>query len=144
MIDNSRPAYRVLAVAGFFGPDDHLYELDSEFYFDGEPNEELEPLNEPAHQKMVTYLERLDELGRQAAAKVGKSYAGRPRNIDGALELATAVQRSETAVMGHLNKNKDTSGIEQIEVQKIPEVGGITPKRKAGRPSKASLAVAAA
>lgn len=142
MIDNSRPAYRVLAVAGFFGPDDHLYELDSEIYFDGEPNEELEPLNESARDKMMTYLERLDELGRQAAAKVGKAYAGRPRTIDGALELATAVQRSETAVMGHLNKNKGDSGIEQIEDRQIPEVGNPA-KRKAGRP-KASLAISSA
>lgn len=137
-IDTSRAAYRVLAVSGFFGPDDHLYELDSELYFDGEPNEELEPLNEVARERLNTYLEKLDALGREAAAKVGKSYAGRPRTFDGALELASAVQRSETAIMGHL-KSKNVTSVERIGAEPIPETGSIRPRGKPGRPPKVAL-----
>ncbi len=136
-IDNSRPAYRVLAVNGFFGPDDHLYELDQELYFDGEPNEELEPLNEIARQRLNQYLEKLDALGREAAAKAGRSYAGRPRTFDGALDLATAVARSNTAVMGHL-ADKHVTSIERIDVtEQTPETGSIRPRGKPGRPPKA-------
>lgn len=140
MIDNTRPAYRVLAVSGFFGPDDHLYELDDMLYFDGEPNDELEPLNEIARDKMEIYLNKLDNLGRAAAEKAGRAYAGRPRNLDGAIELATAVARSSMPIM---SAQKEVSSIEKITNADVPEVGTVNPKRGRGRP-KGSLAISSA
>lgn len=139
-IDQSRPAYRVLAVSGFFGPDDNLYELDNEIYFDGEPNEELEPLNDAARLKMIQYLDKLDELGRKAAEKVGRAYAGRPRNIDGAIELATAVARANMSVMG---VKKDEQTVERVQRDEAPEVGSVNPKRGRGRP-KGSMSISSA
>lgn len=135
MTDNTRAAWRVLAVAGFFC-DDHLYELESELYFDGEPNEELEPLNELARERLNTYLEKLDALGREAAAKAGRSYAGRPRTLDGALELASAMQRSDTVIMGHLNKDKISTSERITGNEGTPETGSIRPRGKPGRPPK--------
>lgn len=130
-ISNERPAYRILAIHGFFGPNDNLYQEGSEVYFDGEPNEEMEPLNELARVKLELYLENLDKLGRETAAKLGKAYAGRPRNLDGALEIATAVQRADMGLMG--NKNKDGAQIATVEASEVSETGQGN-KRKPGRP----------
>lgn len=137
LIDNSRPAYRVLAIHGFFGPDDHLYQEGDEFYFDGIPNEELEPLNESARLRMIDLIEELDRRGKEVAQKLGKSYVERPRSLDGALQLATAVQRSEMAIM---SAPKQVSSIETIE-KEVPEVGGMTSKRGRGRPKKDTVAL---
>lgn len=142
MIDNTRPAYRILAPSGFYGPDDNLYIENehgyAEIYLDGEPNEEMEPLNEPARVKMQAYLDKLENLGRAAAEKAGKAYAGRPRNLDGGLELATAVARSSMPIM---SVQRDVTTIERIDTGSIPEVGTVNPKRGRGRPPKGVMAV---
>lgn len=130
--DAERPAYRILATSGFFGPDHTLYEEGSEIYFDGEPSEEMEPLNDAARRKMVAYLEKLEELGRQAAEKAGRPFAGRPRSLDGGLALATAIQRSEMSVLGA--KPVQTDIIEKIAADEVPTTGYT--KRKQGRPRK--------
>lgn len=123
-----RAKWRVLAQHGFFGPDDVLYEEDSEVFYDGEPNEELEPLNQIAHEKLVQYLEKLDQLGKEAAEKAGRPWVGRPRNIDGALAIATAVQKAEMVAMG---AKKDVHTIEAVEKEEIPQMNA---KKKPGRP----------
>lgn len=130
-ITNDRPAYRVLDPNGFFGPDDTLYTVDENgdpevIYFDGEPNEQLEPLNELAKTKLNTYLEKLDVLAREASAKLGRPFVGRPRNMDGAIELASEIARNSMQIMG---ARKDTNSIEKINTQ-TPETG----KRGPGRP----------
>jgi len=130
-MDNSRPAYRILSPNGFYGPNDHLFAENDEIYFDGEPNEEMEPLNDAAHERLSAYLEKLDNLGREAAAKAGKTYTGRPRNLDGALALATAVVRADMALMG---AKKDNAGIDLVSGEETPEVGTANPKRGRGRP----------
>lgn len=135
MIDNIRPAYRILDPNGFYGPNDTLFIEDengyAEIYFDGEPNDQMEPLNEPARQKMEIYLNKLDNLGREAAEKAGRAFAGRPRNLDGALELATAVARSAMPIMG---ARKEVDSVERIGDSSVPEVGSSNPKRGRGRP----------
>lgn len=133
-ISNERAAYRVLDPNGFFGPDDTLYLVDedgepAEIYFDGMPNEQLEPLNELARQRMNAYLEDLDNKAKFAAEKLGRPFVGRPRNLDGALELATAVARNEMAIMG---ARKETAGITKVADARISEQG----KRGRGRPRK--------
>lgn len=127
-----RPAYRVLDVAGFYGDDDTLYAEGAEIFFDGEPCVEMEALNEPARIKMEALLTRLDDAGRAAAEKAGRPYVGRPRSLDGALELATAIQRQEMAVMGAEKRHENITPVQQEEVPTF----GQTEKRGRGRPKK--------
>jgi hypothetical protein len=131
---NETPKWRVLATAGFFGPDDTLYEEGAEIWYDGEPNEELEPLNQAAHDKLISYLERLDTLGREAAAKAGRPWAGRPRNLDGQLALATAVQKADMGILGAKEK-PHTETVERAQVTETEDTALSEVKRKRGRPS---------
>lgn len=126
-IPTDRAAYRVLSTEGFFGPNDHLYKEGECILYDDEPNEQLEPLNEPAFTKMQAFLERLDELGRAAAAKHNRTYAGRPRSIDGALAVARMDEQYRLTVRGVV-KNGET--IEAMEPEAIPETGSINPKKR--------------
>lgn len=138
-IDNTRPAYRVLATNGFFGPDDHLYREGEEIYFDGEPNEEMEPLNELARLRIVEFITKLEDESRKIADKLGKPFHGRPRSLDGGLALATELQRNGIAIMG---AKKDTSNIKQIKTEETPETGAKRGKgRPKGSPNKAKLSV---
>ena len=127
-----RPAYRVLDPAGFFGPDDTLYLEGAEIYLDTEPSVEMEPLNEAARKKMEALLNKLDDMGRAVAEKLGRPFVGRPRNLEGALELATSIERQNRSVMG--DKNKHVDSIETIAKEDVPQLG--TPKRGPGRPKK--------
>lgn len=136
VINNTRPAYRILNVNGFFGTDDHLYKEGDIIYWDDEPNEEMEPLNEPALDRMETYLTKLDELAKDVAIKTGKPYVGRPKNIDGGLAMATAVQRSEMNIMG---RKEEATNIARVTPGETPETGSINPKaakKPVGRPRK--------
>jgi len=132
-ISNDRPAYRILAVHGFFGPDDHLYQLGEEIYYDEEPNEEMEPLNEPARQKLSDYLNKLDNMAKVAAEKSNKAFVGRPRTLDGAVVFATEMQRDKITVM---SAKKEVSSVGKIDNEETPETGSLNPKRGRGRPSK--------
>lgn len=131
-----RPAYRVLDPAGFFGPDMRLWEEGSEIYLDGEPSVEMEPLNDAAKRKMTALYEKLDELGRAAAEKAGRPFTGRPRTLDGAVILATAIQKAEMAIMGAAPKNADA--VAPRVAPETPEV-----KRGRGRPKKETLSAVA-
>lgn len=128
LIDSGRPAYRILSSTGFYGPDDHLYGEGSEVYFDGEPNEEMEPLNELARLKIVQFIDKLEREARTAAEKLGKVFSGRPKSQDGGYQLATELQRSGMAIMG---VKKGDQGIEKLEAEEVPET---SIKRGRGRP----------
>lgn len=73
--------------AGFFGPDATLYKEGEMIYFAGEPSVGLQPLNKPAREKKKEYLQRLDEMGRAAAEKLGKAYTGYGNATETAIEL---------------------------------------------------------
>lgn len=130
-LSNDRPAYRILAIHGFFGPDDHLYELGEEIWFDDEPNEEMEPLNEMARAKLSAFLEKLDAKARTAAEKLNRPFIERPRTLDGQLALATQLERDQQAIM---NAPKEVRSVGRVEQDSTPEVGGSNPKRGRGRP----------
>ena len=125
IIKNDRPAYRVLNPAGFYA-DDYLWKENEELYFDGIPNEELEPLNDKAKEKLTIYLEHLDDLARKTAEKLGRPYLGRPRDPDGALALARADELKRISLMGNQNQEKTTERI-------IPDAAPETTQK--GRPS---------
>lgn len=140
MYNNETPVWRVLATAGFFDTNDTLYEEGSEIEYTGEPNLELEPLNEAARQKLIEFIEKLDVLGRQAAEKAGRPWAGYPRHLDGQLALATAIQREEMGILG--NKNKESpSAARKVNPDELADTGLNSVKRSRGRPRK-SLAAA--
>lgn len=129
------PCYRILDVNGFYGDDDHLYPMDSVIYFEGEPNEEMEPVNELARLKLVAYLDKLDARGHEVAEKLGKTFVARPRNLDGAIELATSIARQTMPIMGAKEKR---SSIQSAEEPSIPETGSLSnspEKRGRGRPA---------
>lgn len=130
-IDNTRPAYRILSPNGFYGPDDHLYVDGDEIYYDGEPNEEMEPLNDAANKRMASFIDKLDSAARDAAEKAGKAFVERPRNLDGGLALATAVARSDMSIMG---VKKDANVVERVNASPTEETGTANPKRGRGRP----------
>lgn len=100
IIREDRAAYRVLATAGFNGPDDHLYPEGAVIYYDDEPNLEFEPLNRKAHETMTAYIDKLDALGRVAAEKAGRSYTGLPRTLDDAVRIASQDARRVQLVAG--------------------------------------------
>lgn len=130
-VSNERAAYRVLDPNGFFGPDDTLYTVDeygdpAVVYFDGVPNEQLEPLNDLARKRLNNLVEELDAKAKLAAEKLGRPFVARPRNIDGAIELATALAKDSMAIMG---VKREVTQIERVE-KVIPETG----KRGRGRP----------
>ena len=139
MLDNTRPAYRVLEPAGFFSDNDTLYQEGDEIYFDGEPNEQLEPLNEVARTKLVAYIEKLDAQAKVAAEKLNRPFIARPRNFDGAVELATALARNSMSIMGTKDKNTSTERVDASDT--VAETGSINPnKRGRGRPRKELVA----
>jgi hypothetical protein len=121
-----RAKYRVLATAGFFAPNDTLYEEGEEIYFDGEPNEEFEPLNELARERMTVYIAKLDKLAEEAAKKAGIPYNERPKSEDGSYALATAVQKAEMSVLG---AQKNDSSVERAEKKEVPLTGKRRGKR---------------
>lgn len=133
-----KPIYRILSVAGFFGPDSHLYKEGEEIYFEGEPNEDMEPLNQPARERMEAFFNKLEEAAKQLAKKAGVPYTGRPRTLEAAVELSTlAARRASTingdggiSLMGDKTDRSDVIG--RAEAMPTPETGAKAPKRSGG------------
>lgn len=129
-----RAAYRILDVAGAFLDDDTLHPEGAEIYWDGEPALEMEPLNETARIRYVAMIEKLDTEGRKVAEKLGRPYTGMTRNLEGALQIATAIQRQDMSLMGNTNKHANVESMHPSETQTF---GGA--KRGRGRPRKDSV-----
>lgn len=68
-----KPAYGV-AGKGFYDDKDKLWMPGQALYFDGEPNQDLVPLNKMAYDKMTEFWDKLDALGERKAKKEGKAY----------------------------------------------------------------------
>lgn len=92
-LSESIPTYRQLNEKGFFCPEGYLIEVGEAFEFDGEPNDQMEPLNEPARKKLMSYFKKLDEEGRKYAEKHGRQYLGRAKTLDELVFEATADAR---------------------------------------------------
>ena len=139
-IREDRAAYRILAVGGFYGPDDHLYAEGATIYYDDEPNLEFEPLNGRAHEAMAVYVDKLNEMGRAAAEKSGRSYQGLPRTLDDAVRIASQDARRVQLVAGDggvplMGARKQKQGVEAIgETVEAPQDG------RKGRSGRLSIA----
>lgn len=115
VIPQDRPVYRI-GSGQFFGPDDCLYPEGSVIAWDEIPNQEMEPLNALAQEKMRAYLAHLDAEGRKVAEKMGKSYT----NLGDAYENSISLAKEEG------KKVQLIGGKEQV-----PLMGA----KKRGRPS---------
>ena len=138
LISKERPAYRILAPHGWFGPDDHLYQEGECVYWDGEPNEEMEPLNEIAVEFMQLYVAKLDKLAEDAAKRANRPFIGRPRDAEGAYALARKAEIDKVAIM---NAPKDVTSVERVEAEPVPETGAVNVKKGRGKPDKGSLRI---
>lgn len=149
IISSDRPAYRILGENGFYGPNDHLYREGDTIYFDGEPNEDMEPLNDLARTNLEVFFAKVDEGAKIAAAAHGRSFRQRVR-IQDRMRMASAdarrVQTVENGVGIPLMKGNDEDRKATIETIGIPEVPimGAThePPKRRGRPPKVLATVA--
>lgn len=87
--DGEAPRYRLLKP--FYGPDDRYYdpeEGDEIIDWDGVPNEQMEPINDPAKMRMTAYLERLPAGKTPALADIVQAAASlRPKYGDEEIPL---------------------------------------------------------
>lgn len=95
-VSETIPTYRQLNPKGFFCPEGYIIEENEAFEWDGIPNEDMEPLNEPARKKLISYLKGLDEEAKKVAAKYGRPFMGRLKNLDEMVfEASSDVRRLE-------------------------------------------------
>lgn len=92
-ISETIPTYRQLNAKGFFCPEGYLIEEGEAFEFDGIPNEDMEPMNEPARKKLFTQLKFLDVEAKKAAEKNGRQFISRTKNLDEMVFEASADAR---------------------------------------------------
>jgi hypothetical protein len=121
----------------FFGPDDTLYAAGSYVIWKGEPNMEMEPMNAMAHNNMLAYTKKIDEFGREVAAKTGKAW----NSLADAHANAYALAQKESKTFEPLNANKQIplmgakkkiDSIEQIDVTKTAPLMGTKGKLSLG------------
>ena len=140
LIPTDRPAYRILNPTGFFGPDDHLYSEGDCIVFEGIPNEEMEPLNALARERLEAYSEALDDGARKVAEKNGREYTPRPRTMEGNIDLATADARRPQLIQGGPGvpimggKKRNAPYTQKLTDDAPPDQGN---RRGPGRPRKA-------
>lgn len=128
MISDTVPTYRQLNPRGFFCEGDFLIEEGAAFEFDGEPNEHMEPLNEPARQRLVSYLKRLDAGAREVAEKNNRAYVGRSSDLADKIAEATADARrielrpGDGGIPVMRPTNKDVGHIKTVTLETAPPV----------------------
>lgn len=146
LIPTDRPAYRILSEKGFFGPDCHLYQEGDCLVFDDEPNEEMEPLNDLAREKIKILFDKLDGLAREVAKANGRQFVERPRTLEGAVAMATIDAKRVMLNPGDGGVPLMGSTIGRDRAHKLeaaeptPETGGVV-RRGPGRPRKAGGAL---
>lgn len=93
------PVYRILT-GSFYGPNDHLYVEDDVIAWEGEPNEEMEPLNALAKEAQKVFFKKLDDCAREHAERLGKPFTGRLKSLDAIVAQATSDARRIELVRG--------------------------------------------
>jgi hypothetical protein len=77
-VKQDKAAYGVIN-NGFFDENDKFWHPGQMLYFNGEPNQNLYPLNKLAYDRMQAFLDKLDMLGEEVAKKNKKTYVRQPR-----------------------------------------------------------------
>lgn len=138
-VSPDRAAYRILAVNGWYGPNDHLYREGDTVYYEGEPNEEMEPLNDLARKALDAFYAKVDAGAREFSTKLGRAYRPRIR-LEDRLRAATAGGRRIQLVAGDggipLMKGVDERRISQVEDIAEPEKPVMGQAKRRGRPPK--------
>lgn len=94
------PVYKILDEHGFYGSDDRLYLAGEIITLEDEPNEDMEPMNALARERLQAYLDKLDGFAKLAAEKHGRAFVGRARTLDAAITMATQDARRVQLVKG--------------------------------------------
>lgn len=115
LIPQDVPVYRVTDEKGFFA-DDTLFLQDTIIAWPDEPNPNMEPMNDLAHDAMKKYLGKLDAFGNEWARREKKSYVS---------QLAAYVAKTEGD-----DQQDGRRAIVIGEKTQVPLLGG----KKRGRP----------
>lgn len=91
------PLYRLLAPC--YLEDDTLHGEGEEIIYLGIPNEEMEPLNDPAREASTAYLEHLDDAARAVSAARNMPFMGRAALLDQAIEHAQKELQKQPMVL---------------------------------------------
>lgn len=138
-ISETIPTYRQLNRHGFFCPEAYIIEEGEAFEFDGEPNEHMEALNEPARSKLLEFYKKLDEAAEATAKKNGRAFTGRSRDLDVLISEATADARRVSTRDGDGGiplmsaKIKGDAHVKKVHLDSAEPIL----RRNAGRPRKA-------
>jgi hypothetical protein len=92
-ISTTIPTYRQLNDKGFFSPQADLIPEGVAFEFDGEPNAQMEALNEPAKKKLEAFYKKLAICTKELAEKNGRTSVGVTHDVDVLIAEATADAR---------------------------------------------------
>lgn len=129
------PVYRLLTAC--YLEDDTVHGEDEEVAYLGVPNEWMEPLNEPAREKMQEYLTHLDQCAERAANAKGRPYTGRLTDIGDVLAQALSDARGTATRENTLAVKSDM--VMPVHAGSIPLRGDLaTPeqRKRRGRPPK--------
>lgn len=87
------PTYRQLDPNGFFCEAGFLINEGEVFEYDGEPNPQMEAMNDPALDKLQEYYGKLEEGAREVAIKNGRAYVRQANDLSEMVAEATADAR---------------------------------------------------
>lgn len=141
-ISETVPTYRQLNPKGFFCPEGYLIEENEAFEWDGSPNEDMEPLNEPARKKLINHLKLLDKEAEKVATKYGRPYIGRLKSLDQMVFEASADARRLELRKGDggipLMGGKGEGTVKKVTLDTAPRVTSLR-QRVSNRPVEDSL-----
>ncbi len=92
-ISENIPTYRQLDPNGFFCEAGYLILEGEAFEYDGEPNPQMEALNDPALEKLKKYYAKLDAGARAVAQANGRAYSRQSNDLSDMVAEATADAR---------------------------------------------------
>lgn len=132
VIPQDRPVYQAMSPCFF---EDELLPVGTIFAWDDEPNQDMHPMNPLAADKLRAYLQKLDDLGRAAAEKAGRSYV----SLADAHENSIALAKQDAKKVQILNgketvpllgsKKRGRPPIQRVEVNaEAPMMGSKNPK----------------
>lgn len=144
-ISETIPTYRQLNPKGFFCPEGYLIEEGEAFEFDGTPNEDMEPLNEPAKKRLIAYLKVLEEEAKKVAAKNGRAYMGRLKNLDEMVFEASAdarrleLRKGDGGIPLMSRDHKNMGNTKKVVLETAPRVTSLRSRARGPRNSADDL-----
>lgn len=130
-IDPTVPCYKYVGKKGFWTPEDELLGFGELFYMEGEPNTDLEPMNELARKNLNDFYDKLERFSAAKAKKDGKSFAPLPRNFNKEFELPSEDSRKVQLVkdgpgvplLGAKRRGRPPK-VRKLQSETLPDMGG--------------------